>query len=74
MAQPTIVTINRDPFARADLNRIVVKTNRGCDWCGSNHQNHLFRYGWHQDGSMGHRDGFAKGEFCCKSCYEAYHS
>ncbi len=67
--------INRDPFARIELHRSVIQnttTNHTCDWCGMAPNAHrLFQYYTESDGG---RRWYHKGQFCCKSCHDDYHS
>ena len=65
------VTIKHDAFAREELQRQVVTTTSGCDWCGQNHHGRLFRYAITQDGLMKRRN-WLKGLFCSISCMRAY--
>lgn len=73
--------ISHDGFARQSLMRRVKrhqdKTLRekcdGCDWCGSHGTNsRLFEYGTERDDRGGVNPH--KGQFCSKSCHDAYHS
>jgi hypothetical protein len=70
----------RDPFARQTLVRVVVRPLHGrtCSWCGGVRTSQrsrtpfLYRYGTEPDavhpGVVWHT-----GEFCSKSCHDAYH-
>jgi hypothetical protein len=72
--------INRDPFARQELHREVVKPEPSqfspsvptCSWCGQTRKNgSLFAYSTESDGG---RRSTHRGLFCCKSCHDSYHS
>jgi len=64
----------RDPFARTELHKSFVPTDRTCDWCGQmksvRGQKGLYRFRTESDGgrSFEHR-----GLFCTKSCHDSYH-
>jgi hypothetical protein len=63
-----IVYLGRDPFAREDFIKKYIGIGK-CDFCGRNAK--LWRYGTENDNS---RRGWAKGSFCSKGCYNAYHT
>jgi len=65
---------SRDPFARTELHKAVSYPKKapkigGCDWCGQKDRT-LYRYRTESDGG---RKGEHRGDFCCKSCHDAYH-
>jgi len=66
------VSIGRNPFARHDLVREIVRTQKGCSWCGQNFRGRLFAYGHHPDGIYT-RPAYLKGEFCSIDCCRSYH-
>lgn len=67
------VTVARDPFARQELERIVVKPLGGssnCGWCGNkNGHGNLFRYRIVSDGGS---IGLWSRQFCSVGCYRSY--
>lgn len=63
--------INRDPFAREELHREVVKTNKTCDWCGNNYKGKLYQYRIETDGGT---KSEIKGMFCQIGCLRSYHN
>jgi len=63
-----IKQISRDPFARLDVVRRVVRSDNTCAWCG---QKGKFQYGmWPDDG----KPHFNKKMFCSVDCYRMYYS
>ena len=65
--------IRRNPFARAEIHRDVVKTTGKvtCRWCGQKRKsNNLFAYRVETDGGKSHT---CHGLFCRNSCFDAYH-
>jgi hypothetical protein len=72
------VTISRDPFARQELVRRVVRDGDWeCDWCGMSRYRKgqpagLFEYGFDPDLMTG-RVNWMKGRFCCVACLKTYH-
>ena len=68
-----IVQIQRDPFARATLERTTIESADGCRWCGMCRSNgRLFRYRWQPDG-IGQRSDWDEGAYCQVRCYRAFH-
>lgn len=66
--------ISRDPFARSELRRNLVRTDLDtCSWCGMNGRGRLYRYSTHVDSISGRRYDH-RGLFCSKSCHDSYHS
>lgn len=68
-----IVQIQRDPFARATLERTTVARTGNCKWCGMRRPGgRLFRYRWQPDG-ISQRSDWDEGAYCQVSCYRAFH-
>ena len=67
MTTDNYVSISRDPFAREELVRRVIHTEKTCDWCGNNCHNRLFEYGIESD-ALYHRVNWIKGHFCSVNC------
>ncbi len=79
----TVRTINRDPFARANLAREAVPMQQRCccKWCGAHRKGDMFlgpickslyRYGTRPD-TIRSRINWHDGVFCSKGCHDAYH-
>jgi len=68
-------SISRDPFARTELQRMVVKPLAGsanCEWCGNkNGHGHLFRYRTASDGGS---TGLWSRQFCSIGCCRSYNT
>lgn len=62
--------ISRDPFARTELHREIVRTPGRCAWCGQPRPR-LFRYRTETDGG---RRFDHTGLFCSKACHDDYHA
>lgn len=62
--------ISRDPFARTELHRKTIKTDKKCDWCGQNPHGRLFQYYSETDGGTRNTH---KGLFCKLTCHNDYH-
>lgn len=74
---PKIVELSHDGFSRTSQVREAVSDKpSGCDWCGCRRKDRkLFRYGtWLDEDNSQRRISWARGEFCCRSCCQAYHS
>lgn len=71
------ITIQRDPFGRADLMRqVVFAPRRKCDWCGGRRiNNRLFRYWWESDSlkSIGRWESAGSQLFCGIDCWRSYY-
>ena len=64
--------ISRDPFAREETRRTIVRTVLDtCAWCGQSYRGRLYRYSTHTDGGRRYDH---RGLFCSKSCHDSYHS
>ena len=74
MTIPAISYISRDPFARQDgIRQIVRELNGGCDNCGPlRDPGNLFRYGIEPD-AIRTPQHWSKGKFCSKQCHNMYH-
>lgn len=68
--QAKVTQISRDPFGRFDIIRESVGPGK-CDWCGQQKKT-LYQYGVNYDDR--NRDEWSRGRFCCKRCWQAYHS
>lgn len=72
-----MVTINRDPFARTELERNTVPAPQAillgtCKWCGQlNKAGGLFQYRLVEDGG---RHGNWSAGFCSVNCYRTFTS
>lgn len=78
----TTIMIDRDPFARYDTIRQVVKgTRQTCAWCGQQRQTptqkalgatvgNLFQYGSEHDSGRKHFDSHL---FCGLSCRQSFY-
>jgi len=70
--------VKRDCYAREELHKKRIVTNKGCDWCGqkriskhkTNPHEYLFEYYIEDDN---YRRNEIKGLFCCTSCLNTYH-
>jgi hypothetical protein len=67
----TMVTIMRDPFARAELVRKCISSTCSCDFCGNvSAWDRMYIYGTHHDAGRLSWDNHV---FCNVGCYRAYH-
>ena len=72
------VSVRRDGFARHELVRQTVETNKTCDWCGSRRVRQgkkldkMYQYGTEQDSRPGRID-WENQVFCCIGCHDTYH-
>ncbi len=66
--------IRRNPFARAEIHRTIVKTPKcSCAWCGQKRKSgNLFAFRVEAD-SISDRHADYKGLFCSTGCFDAYH-
>lgn len=65
------VAVERDPFARGTIVRVIVPKNEreSCAWCGS--RPGRFRYGWADD--QGRRaSALGTRGFCSRSCERSF--
>jgi hypothetical protein len=63
--------IARDPFAREELHRRTVRTDRTCRCCGARRPSgRLYEYRTETDGGRTHPH---PGLFCSVGCFRAYH-
>jgi len=63
--------VMRDPFARTELHRSLVKVAVKCWWCGGDRgSGKLYEYRTESDGG---RKGKYEGYFCDASCFNSYH-
>lgn len=68
------VSINHDPFARMELVRITVDSEKPCAFCGRRRDSgRLFNYGVQKDG-IRTRPHWDKHLFCSVICYRHFHS
>jgi hypothetical protein len=69
-----MVLVKRDPFARTELHRELVRTNLACYWCGGTRGEgevrKLYEYRTESDGGSKNKH---HGLFCSKSCHDSYH-
>ncbi len=66
------IELKHDGVARTTLvKEAVVSNQHTCSNCGSGQQ--LYFFGIKRDDSLMGKVAWAKGQFCVKSCYEAYH-
>ena len=65
--------ISRDEYAREELHRETIKTDKTCDWCGQNKKLQLFRYYIEPDALRYQRHDIP-GLFCSISCMRIYSS
>ena len=73
--------VSRDSFARTTLMRTIVRPltpGQDCRWCGNVRHarrggSSLFRYGTESD-AVRSRIHWRDGEFCSKSCHDAYYT
>jgi hypothetical protein len=66
--------VSRDPFAREEIHRSLVRTNGVCDWCGQRRKTEkLWQYQIGPD-SINGRSNVLKGLFCSASCFRNFHS
>ncbi len=63
-----IVTVNRDPFARTETERLTLTNKRPCAWCG---QSAKFQYRTVSDGG---RTGMWSRTFCGIDCMRAFNA
>lgn len=68
----TPVQVMRDPFARCTIMREIVRTDKGCAWCGGNRFGRLFRYGVERD-SLRPRVDWQPEAFCNIECMRDYY-
>jgi hypothetical protein len=66
--------VKRDPFARTELHRELVRTDLTCYWCGGTRGEGKVRklYEYHTEHDGGRKETHS-GAFCCRSCFDSYH-
>lgn len=72
------VHIQRDPFGRRTLYRMLCHTTKPCQWCGSRRASTtgtMFRYAWMSDDSRQSWADIFNGQpvFCSISCWRTYY-
>jgi hypothetical protein len=65
-----IAVIGRDSFARHDIIRQKVETQKNCSWCGNRSaKDNVYQYGINED--QNNRNQFSDKVFCCVGCYRS---